>query len=103
MKQARSFVTASDICHQLDPNSKKRKSDKMAETQREKLQSQNQTARRGPNRFEGERKYSPRELIDDGYDARFNRNKRDIFYVIKDELPPPSAIPTPQNRRNMEL
>ena len=32
MRQARSFVTAFNICHQLDSDSKKRKSDKMAET-----------------------------------------------------------------------
>ena len=30
MKQTRSFVIASDICHQLDPNSNKRKNDKIA-------------------------------------------------------------------------
>ena len=39
MRQARSFT--SDICHQLHLNSKKRKSDTMAETQREKPQNQN--------------------------------------------------------------
>ena len=50
-----------------------------------------------------ERKYPPRELRDDEYDARFNRNRKDIFYAIRDELPPPTAIPTPQNRRNMDL
>ena len=59
MKQARSFVSASDIYHQLNPNSKKRKRDKIAETQRGKTQNQNQAAWRGPNRSEGERKYPP--------------------------------------------
>ena len=103
MRQANSFVIASDICHQLDPNSKKRKSDKMAETQRQKPQNQNQVARRGPNQSEGERKYPPRKPRNDGYEARFNRNRRDIFYAMRDELPPPSTIPTPKNGRNMDL
>jgi hypothetical protein len=102
MKQARSFVTASDICHQLDPTSKKRKSEKIAET-RERTSNQNATPRRGPNRPEGERKYPPRELKDDGFEARFNCNRRDIFYAIRDELPTPAAISMPQYRRNMEL
>ena len=103
MRQARSFLTASNICHQLDPNFKKRKSDKIAKTQREKPQSHNQIERRGPNGSERERKYPPRELRKDSYDSTFNRNRRDIFYAIRDELPTPSAIPTPQNRRNMDL
>ena len=75
----------------------------MDETQREKPQNQNQTARRGPVRSKGERKYPPRKLRDDGYDSRFNRNRRDIFYAIRDELPAPSTILTPKNRRNMDL
>ena len=90
IKQARSFVTASDICHQLYLISKKRKSDKMAEIQREKPQNQNQQlARSGLIRSEGERKYPPRELKDYGNDSRLNRNRSDIFYHIRDELPTP--------------
>ena len=103
MRQARSFLTASNICHQLDPNFKKRKSDKMATTQREKPQNHNQIASRGPNWSEGERKYPLRELKDDSYASRFNLNRKHIFYAIRDELPPPFTIPTPQNRRNMDL
>ena len=49
MRQAISFVTAFNICHQLDLNFKIRNSEKMVGTQREKPQNQNQMATRGPN------------------------------------------------------
>ena len=113
MQIAQRFVQTSDICTPVDSRSKKNKNDK--------LQSQSQphanpyrkeytgysrigSGRQEPPRFD--HNYSvewSKELKDGGYDPRFNRKRKDIFYTIRSELPQPSQVSTSMNRRNMYL
>ena len=44
-----------------------------------------------------------KELKDRGYDPRFNKNRKDIFYAIRSELPQPPQVSTSMNRINMDL
>ncbi|XP_057532829.1 uncharacterized protein LOC130810711 [Amaranthus tricolor] len=61
----------------------------------------------GPPRFrhvyatEGETR--TRNLLDGGNDPMFNRNRKDIFFAIWDELPTPPPTTTPSDRRNYNL
>ncbi|XP_057517822.1 uncharacterized protein LOC130798739 [Amaranthus tricolor] len=50
---------------------------------------------------EGESK--TRNLLDGGNDPRFNWNRKDIFFAVRDELPTPPPITTPSDRRNYNL
>ncbi|XP_057538025.1 uncharacterized protein LOC130815553 [Amaranthus tricolor] len=50
---------------------------------------------------EGEAK--TRNLLDGGNDPMFNRNRKDIFFAIRDELPTPPPTATPSNCRNYYL
>ena len=62
------------------------------------------SGKQGPPRFD--HNYSvewSKELKDWGYDPRFNKNRKDIFYAIRSELPPPPQVSTSMNRRNMDL
>ena len=42
-------------------------------------------------------------LLDRGNDSMFNRNRKDIFFAIWDELPTPPPTTTPSDRRNYNL
>ncbi|XP_057522630.1 uncharacterized protein LOC130802638 [Amaranthus tricolor] len=44
-----------------------------------------------------------RNLLDRGNDPMFNRNRKDIFFTVPDELPTPSPTTTPSDRRNYNL
>ena len=44
-----------------------------------------------------------RNLLDRGNDPRFNLNRKDIFFAVRDELPTPPPITTPSDRRNYNL
>ncbi|XP_057517953.1 uncharacterized protein LOC130798872 [Amaranthus tricolor] len=44
-----------------------------------------------------------RNLLDGGNDPMFNRNRRDIFFAVRDKLPTPPPTTTPSNRRNYNL
>ncbi|XP_057529792.1 uncharacterized protein LOC130808331 [Amaranthus tricolor] len=44
-----------------------------------------------------------RNLLDGGNDPMFNKNRKDIFFAIRDELPTPPPTTTPSNRRNYNL
>ncbi|XP_057529910.1 uncharacterized protein LOC130808450 [Amaranthus tricolor] len=44
-----------------------------------------------------------RSILDGGNDPMFNRNRKDIFYAIRNELPTPPPTNTPSNRRNFNL
>ncbi|XP_057518494.1 uncharacterized protein LOC130799416 [Amaranthus tricolor] len=44
-----------------------------------------------------------RNLLDGGNDPMFNRNRKDIFFAIPDELPTPPPTATPSDRRNYNL
>ncbi|XP_057520897.1 uncharacterized protein LOC130801144 [Amaranthus tricolor] len=44
-----------------------------------------------------------RNLLDGGNDPLFNRNRKDIFFAIRDQLPTPPPTTTPSDRRNYNL
>ncbi|XP_057540741.1 uncharacterized protein LOC130818595 [Amaranthus tricolor] len=44
-----------------------------------------------------------RNLLDGGNDPLFNRNRKDIFFAIRDQLPTPPPTATPSGRRNYNL
>ena len=44
-----------------------------------------------------------RNLLDGGNDPLFNRNRKDIFFAIRDQLPTPPPTATPSDRRNYNL
>ncbi|XP_057524865.1 uncharacterized protein LOC130804449 [Amaranthus tricolor] len=44
-----------------------------------------------------------RNLLDGGNDSLFNRNRKDIFFAIRDQLPTPPLTTTPFDRRNYNL
>ncbi|XP_057523889.1 uncharacterized protein LOC130803706 [Amaranthus tricolor] len=44
-----------------------------------------------------------RNLLDGGNDPMFNRNRKDIFFAIRDELPTPPPTTTPSDCRNYNL
>ncbi|XP_057535269.1 uncharacterized protein LOC130813452 [Amaranthus tricolor] len=44
-----------------------------------------------------------RNLLDGGNDPMFNRNRKDIFFAIRDELPTPPPTNTLYDRRNYNL
>ena len=44
-----------------------------------------------------------RNLLDRGNDPMFNRNRKDIFFAIRDEFPTPPPTTTPSDRRNYNL
>ena len=121
MKQCQSYVTASKICQAHDP--KTRKPDKKdlgpsnhSSRNKEEYSSRdkNYQPRRpnppsdmGPlrsrhlNATEGEPK--ARNMLDGGNDPMFNRNKKDIFFAIRDELSAPPLTTTPFDRRNYNM
>ena len=122
MKQCQSYITASEICQAHDP--KKRKSEKKdpissnhSTRNREEYSSRrdkNYTPRRleppsdmGPPRsrhvYATEGEIRTRNLLDGGNDPMFNRNRKDIFFTIRDELPTPPPTITPSDRRNYNL
>ncbi|XP_057547863.1 uncharacterized protein LOC130826275 [Amaranthus tricolor] len=122
MKQCQSYVTASEVCQAHDP--KRRKSDKkdaatphQSSRNREEHQSRrerNHTPRRpappsdmGPPRshhiYTAAGESRTRNLLDGGNDLMFNRNRRDIFFAVRDKLPTPPPTTTPSNRRNYNL
>ncbi|XP_057535220.1 uncharacterized protein LOC130813400 [Amaranthus tricolor] len=115
MGQCQSYITPSQICHTHD--SKKRKHDKSLQGQshpqkihKDELQSRREKgypprhhgshSKMGPSRsrhiYIMEEEPRARNLRDRGENPRFNRNRRDIFYAIQDELlaPPPTTIPS---------
>ncbi|XP_057545947.1 uncharacterized protein LOC130824940 [Amaranthus tricolor] len=116
MKQCQSYVTASEICQAHDP--KRRKSEK------KEAGSSLQSTRRREEHSPRERNYMPRRpgppsdmgpprarqvyvaggetrtrnLGDGGYDPMFNRNRRDIFFAVRGQLPAPPPVTTPSDR-----
>ncbi|XP_057518425.1 uncharacterized protein LOC130799340 [Amaranthus tricolor] len=44
-----------------------------------------------------------RNLLDGGKDPLFNRNRKDIFFAIRDQLPTPPPTTTPSDRHNYNL
>ncbi|XP_057532955.1 uncharacterized protein LOC130810847 [Amaranthus tricolor] len=44
-----------------------------------------------------------RNLLDEGNDPMFNKNRKDIFFAIRDEFPTPPPTTTPSDRRNYNL
>ncbi|XP_057526198.1 uncharacterized protein LOC130805442 [Amaranthus tricolor] len=44
-----------------------------------------------------------RNLLDGGNDPMFNRNRKDIFFAVRDKLPAPPPTITPSDRRNYNL
>ena len=44
-----------------------------------------------------------RNLLDGGNDPLFNRNRKDIFFAIRDQWPTPPPTATPSDRRNYNL
>ncbi|XP_057545841.1 uncharacterized protein LOC130824839 [Amaranthus tricolor] len=110
MKQCQSYVTASEICQAHDP--KRRKSEK------KEAGSSLQSSRRREEHSPREKNYMPRRpgppsdmgpprarqvyvaggetrtrnLGDGGNDPMFNRNRRDIFFAVRDQLPAPPPL-----------
>ena len=122
MKKCQSYVTASEICQAHDP--KKQKSEKkepmplhQSSRNREDYSSRrerNYLPRRpdpppdmGPPRsrhvYAAEEGPRTRNLLDRGNDPLFNRNRKDIFFAVWDELPAPPPTTTPFDRRNLNL
>ncbi|XP_057519443.1 uncharacterized protein LOC130800109 [Amaranthus tricolor] len=121
MKQCQSYVTASEICQAHDP--KRRKSEK------KEAGSSLQSSRRREEHSPRGKNYMPRRpgppsdmgpprarqvyvaggetrtrnLGDGGNDPMFNRNRRDIFFAVRDQLPAPPPVTTPSDRRNYNL
>ncbi|XP_057518286.1 uncharacterized protein LOC130799194 [Amaranthus tricolor] len=50
-----------------------------------------------------EGKSRTRNLLDGGNDPMFNRNRKDIFFAVRDKLPAPPPTTTPSDRRNYNL
>ncbi|XP_057543500.1 uncharacterized protein LOC130821729 [Amaranthus tricolor] len=44
-----------------------------------------------------------RNLLDGGNDPMFNRNRKDIFFAVRDKLPAPPPTTTPSDKRNYNL
>ena len=121
MKQCQSYVTTFEICHAHDP--KKRRSAK-----KDPISSNHSSRNREEHSSRRDRNYMPRRepssdmgpprsrhvyvaegesrsrnLLDGGNDPMFNRNRKDIFFAVRDELPTPTPTTTPSDRRNYNL
>ncbi|XP_057522576.1 uncharacterized protein LOC130802581 [Amaranthus tricolor] len=122
MKQCQSCVTASEICQAHDP--KKRKSEK-----KDPLSSNHSSRNREEHSSRRDRNYMPRRpepfsemgpprsrhvyvtkgevrtqnLLDGGNDPMFNRNRREIFFAIRGELPTPPPTTTLSDRHNYNV
>ena len=61
----------------------------------------------GPSRsrhvYVAEGQSKTQNLLDGGNDPMFNRNIKDIFFAVRDELPTPPPTTTPSDRRNYNL
>ena len=122
MRQCQSFVTTPEICQAHD--SKKGKHDKQGQgknhsnkAHRDEYSSrrewgypprnQGPPSKIGPPRsrhaYITKEEPRTRNLRDEGNDPRFNKNRRDIFHAIRDELPVPPPTTTPSNRLNSNL
>ncbi|XP_057526208.1 uncharacterized protein LOC130805451 [Amaranthus tricolor] len=112
MKQCQSYVTASEICQAHDPKRRKFEKKDVGPPHQSSRRREEHSSRReknymprhptppsdmGPPRArhvyvtEGETR--TRNLGDGGNDPMFNRNRRDIFFTVRDQLsaPPPLA------------
>ncbi|XP_057526418.1 uncharacterized protein LOC130805651 [Amaranthus tricolor] len=121
IKQCQSYVMASEICQAHDP--KKRRSDKKDLTANHSSRSREEQSSRREKNFLSRRPEPPsgmgpprprhvyvaegeprtRNLLDGGNDPLFNRNRKDIFFAIRDQLPTPHPTATPSDRHNYNL